>query len=247
MRPKNNLVDAENHLPRVLDAFNKEGDNKNARWKDISDLPDYRRQDPQYHCRELNLGSTDFKKLKNVTEGNKLLAGYAYSSEYFGQGNRPLVKGKHLNNSLLNKDDLETISEDYYQNNKKIELEQGDILLAMDGGTNGFDASYIDSQVTDIAVNQRVSVIRVDESKIPPAYVFFVIISELGQKQLMKSKTQTATVAHLSNSQIEELKIPILDEEKIEEIAINFENYVSSVRETEEVFEDLSETVSPIE
>lgn len=244
---KSNLVDAENHLSDVLDSYNEEGDYKNARWKDVSDLPNHRRLDPQYHCRELNLGSTEFKELKEVIEGDKLLAGYAYSSDYFGQGDRPLVKGRHLNNSLLHKDDLETIPEDYYQENKKIELEEGDILLAMDGGSNGFDASYIDNQVTDIAVNQRISVIRVDESEMPPSYVFFVIISELGQKQLMKSKTQTATVAHLSNSQIEELKIPLLDEDTIQEIANNFENYVSSVRETEEIFEELSETVTPVE
>ena len=81
----------------------------------------------------------------------------------------------------------------YFNECNTISLQEGDILLGMDGKKE-FRASYVDKEIADVAVNQRVAIIRVDRKKISPEYIFLALVSKLGQKQLFAVKTQTATV-----------------------------------------------------
>jgi type I restriction enzyme M protein len=238
---KNKMVDAPDDLPEIKEAYLDGKEIESGRRVDLSEMKKHERLDAQFHCKEIEFNDADeIISLEELLNGD-LGSGYGWSSDNFGEGSKPLVKIRHLNDGLLKKDNLETIPEEVYEEGNTTDLEPGDILLAMDGGDKGFSVSYIDEAMTDIAVNQRVSIIRVDKDKISAAYVFFVLISDVGQEQLTKKRTQTATVAHLSNGQIKEVKIPMLDDEVMEKVDRNFMSYIESVRETQEIFGEMSE------
>ncbi len=230
-----------NEFPEILKAFKEKRTFNSSKWVKLSSVPVFERLDPQYRSRRVSLPNGQFKELKQYLKNGKVMAGYAFQSKYFGKGEQPLTKIAHLNNSLLSKGDLETIPTDYYRTCRTIKLEEDDILLGMDGNKE-FRAAYIDSETTDIAVNQRVAIIRVDKNKISPAYVFFVLISKIGQKQLFSDKTQTATVAHLSSTLIQNIKIPLVDEKVINQVERDFKNFIKSKRDTEHLFAAMSKS-----
>jgi type I restriction enzyme M protein len=236
---RHTIIDDENDLPRLLEAFQGRRVYNSSKWIKLSKLPPYERLDPQYHCKKTSLPSGKFEPLKTFLKDSKIRNGFTFKSEKFGKGEFPLVKIAHLNNSLLLGQDLERIPTEYYRECKTVKLEEGDILLAMDGKKE-FRASYIDSEMVGIAVNQRVAIIRVDQKRVPASYVFFVLTSKMGQKQLLGTKTQTATVAHLSNKLIENVNIPLLDDQTIAGIEKSFQDYVRTMRGTERILSDMS-------
>jgi restriction endonuclease S subunit len=85
-----------------------------------------------------------------------------------------------------------------------------------------------------------VAIIRIDRKKISPEYIFLALTSKLGQKQLFGSKTQTATVAHLSPALIKKILVPKIDDIAQKEIEDNFVKYVETVRKTENTFDEIS-------
>lgn len=227
-----------NDLPELLKAFKTKSNYKASKWLKLSTIPIHSRIDPQFHCNATTIKGGNFQTLKHYLKNGKILNGFPYKSRYFGKGEKPLVKIAHLNNSLLQKDKLEHIPIDYFNTCNVVRLQKGDIFLGMDGKKE-FRASYVDSEVVDVAVNQRIAIIRIDEKKIPSSYVFLMLISKFGQRQLMREKTQTATVAHLSNSLIENVKIPFINSKQIQQADKDFKNYVASTRKTQSMFEKL--------
>jgi len=234
------MIKSENDFPKIKRIYNDGETIKDSIWINLSEIKPFERIDPQFHCAKFTIPN-NYERLKNLLVEKKILTGFAFRSGFFGSGEKPLVKIRHLNNSLLKIDKLERIPTEYYEQCDCVHLKENDILLAMDGKKE-FRAAFIDETTQDIAVNQRIAVLRIDESKISPAYVFFVLISNLGQKQLMKEKTQTATVAHLSKPIIEDVRIPYVDEATVKKIDIDFRNYISSLRKTQEMFSNLSDT-----
>jgi type I restriction enzyme M protein len=239
---RNKIIPDDNDLPELLHAYKNKKNYKESKWIKLSSIPIYERIDSQYHCKQIEFKNAKYAPLKEFLLNNKIFNGFPYQSKYFGKGDFPLVKIRQLNNSLLNINDLGTIPKEYYMTCKNASLKEGDILLAMDGKKE-FRASYIDKELLEVAINQRIAIIRVDSKKISPAYIFFVLISNLGQRQLMKSKTQTATVAHLSNGLIESVKIPIIKKTQINKIDKDFNNYLISFRKTQNVFNSLTNSL----
>ncbi len=239
---RNMIIDTINDLPGILNAYKNKKNHGESKWIYLNKIPKYERIDAQYHCRKKIKKTGKFIELKELIQNKRILNGFPFKSKYFGTGDQPLVKIRQLNNSLLDLDKLEKIPLDYYSKCNTIKLKENDILLGMDGKKE-FRCSYVDKLTKDIAVNQRIAVIRVNEKIISPAYVFMVLRSELGQKQLMGEKTQTATVAHLSNSIIEKVKIPLIDKKIIDKIDKDFKNYVVSIRKTETALNELSEKI----
>ena len=239
---RHEMVEDENDFPKLYAAYTNKENYKGSRWLKLSDIPIYERIDPQFHCSNLGLPDGKFDKLGHLVKDGEILTGFPFKSRYFKKGSYPLVKIAHLNNSILSKSDLETIPKEYYDECDTVKLEEGDILLAMDGKKE-FRASYIDKSMTEVAVNQRIAIIRINRELIPPAYVFFVLISRLGQKQLFGTKTQTATVAHLGPKIIKNIDIPLVDKTAALNVDKDFQSYVKSRRETERVFDELSKNI----
>ena len=69
------------------------------------------------------------------------------------------------------------------------------------------------------------------------------LISKLGQKQLFGTKTQTATVVHLSPLLIKKILIPKIEDSEQNEIKENFIKYVETVRKTEHIFDKISTSI----
>jgi type I restriction-modification system DNA methylase subunit len=232
------MIEADNDLDDLINAFKNNTNYKNSKWVKLSEIPIYERLDPQYYIKQINFSSTNYIPLKELLL-EPIKTGVPYASKYFGKGDIRMVKIKQINNSLLNLNELVRLPREYYDTCNNVSLMEEDILLGMDGKKE-FRASFVDNEVLDIAVNQRIAIIRIDKEKISPAYVFFVLISPIGQKQLMRDKTQTATVAHLSNDIIENIKIPIIDEDMINKIDDDFKEYVKSLRDTQEAFKNIA-------
>jgi|APSaa5957512535_1039671.scaffolds.fasta_scaffold16867_1 type I restriction-modification system DNA methylase subunit len=233
------ILEDDNHLPELFKGFKNKKSTKSSKWISLSTIPTYERLDPQYLNNKMNLDSDKFEELGKYLKDNALLFGFSFKSEYFGKGDKHVIKIAHLNNSLLDKNKFETIPLDYFDKCDAVQLQEGDILLGMDGKKE-FRASYVDKTVTNVTVNQRVAIIRIDDTKISSAYVFLTLVSKIGQMQLFGSKTQTATVAHLSGSIIKKIMIPKIDNKSENEIKKNFDNYVKTVRNTETVFDKIS-------
>jgi len=239
---RNSMIETSNDLDELLDAFKNRKNYKNSRWFNLSDIPIYERLDPSYYLNQIDFSNIEYMLLKDLLISGKIITGFPYESKYFGKGSFPLIKITHINNSLINLDELEVIPKEYYDRCNNVALEEGDIILGMDGKKE-FRASFIDDKMLDVAINQRIAVIRVDKNKIPPAYVFFVLISSIGQKQLITDKTQTATVAHLSNDIIRNIKIPIIEKNIINKIENDFLKYVRSLREAQDAFKTIADGV----
>lgn len=232
------IIEAENDLDDLINAFENKVDHKNSKWVKLSDIPIYERLDPQFYIKQISFTSTNYVPLKDLLL-EPIKNGFPYASSCFGTGDVPMLKIKQINNSLINLNELGRLPREYYDTCNNVSLMEEDILLGMDGKKE-FRASFVDKEVLNIAVNQRIAVIRIDKEKISPAYVFFVLISPIGQKQLMRDKTQTATVAHISNDIIENIKIPIIDMDMIDKIDDDFKDYIKSLRETQDAFKSIT-------
>ena len=168
---RKHIIDDENYLPKLHKAFSNKKTFQSSKWINLSTIPIYERLDSQYLCNKIKFDESKFSELSVFLKDNEILSGFSFQSKYFGKGEKQFVKIAHLNNSLIDKNKLEKIPLSYFNECDTVLLQEGDILLGMDGKKE-FRASYIDKETIDIAVNQRVAIIRLDRKKVSPEYFF---------------------------------------------------------------------------
>lgn len=122
----------------------------------------------------------------------------------------PSIGAEHLNDDGTVKTDIKKfVPEDYFNNLKSGVIKKEDILIVKDGATTG-KVSFINKEfpLNKVAVNEHVFIIRVDQNKAFPKYVFNYLRSVEGQKEIL-SDFRGATVGGISRKIGEVVKIPL--------------------------------------
>ncbi len=127
------------------------------------------------------------------------------------------IGAEHLNDDGTVKTDIKKfVPEDYFNKLKTGIIKKEDILIVKDGATTG-KVSFInkDYPLNKVAVNEHVFIIRIDQNKAFPKYVFNYLRSVEGQKEIL-SDFRGATVGGISRKIGEVVLVPLppLEEQK---------------------------------
>ncbi len=162
-----------------------------------------------------NLSKQRYKKIRDLCT---LRNGFPFESEYFDIGNHPLVKIANITLAEINPKMCFMIPKEYFERTNFKKAKENNILIGMDG-TDEFRGAIITSNLIDVAINQRISILNIKDKIIDPYYLLLVINSKVGQYQLVREKSLASTVGHISNEIIKEVIIPILDDKSISKIS----------------------------
>jgi type I restriction enzyme S subunit len=133
----------------------------------------------------------------------------------------PSIGAEHLNDDGTVKTDIKKfVPEDYFNNLKSGIIKKEDILIVKDGATTG-KVSFInkDYPLNKVAVNEHVFIIRIDQNKAFPKYVFNYLRSVEGQKAIL-SDFRGATVGGISRKIGEVVLVPLPPLEEQKHIAV---------------------------
>lgn len=143
---------------------------------------------------------------------------------YSSQGEIPVIKTGHLTNYEVIKSN-EFVSRNFYDKRKKGRINKGDILLASTGkGSLGKIDLFTDDETS--FADSHLTIIRINPEKYNSQFLVYWLRSLLGVYQIESSYTGSTNQIELSDTDIEEYKVPkiSLNEQSkiIEEISSNY-------------------------
>lgn len=143
------------------------------------------------------------KTVKKLPEGWKevylheicqVLTGFAFDSNLFNneENGKPIIRIRDLQTSQV---------KTYYSGDydEKYLVHKGNFLISMDGEFKIFEWKSADS-----LLNQRVCKLTLDNNKVIPKYIYYIISKKLKE---IEDKTPFVTVKHISNKQILSIRI----------------------------------------
>ncbi|GBO51838.1 type I restriction-modification system, specificity subunit S [Pseudanabaena sp. lw0831] len=136
----------------------------------------------------------------------KLLGGYAFKSSEYQKTGIPIIRISDFQNEkiVLKKAICYNESEEF----ERYELNSGDIIIALTGGTIG-KLAIVQSGLGKLYLNQRVAKFQVlDTSKIANEYVYWVA---RGVQDNVKKLAWGGAQPNVSSKQVEEMNFPIPD------------------------------------
>lgn len=170
-----NALDAGNPIPEALQS-RTELRQKVRNSADFKPLPaDIRALFPA-EIEETELGWVP----KGWTDGNlgdvtKILSGFAFKSEDFGDEGQSVIKIKNITiDKTINIDDTQKISDNIAKDANRFQLFDGDILMAMTGATVGKFGILATKKSEEYYLNQRVAKFETDNK----AYLYCVLNQE---------------------------------------------------------------------
>ncbi len=124
----------------------------------------------------------EVKRLKNIIE--PLQSGGRESESINLDGGVLSIGGEHVGwNGEILLENPRYISREYYLQMNQGKIKENDVLLVKDGATIGKTALIGKSFLEDAAVNEHVFIIRAN-NKNTPKYLYYFIISKIGQEQI---------------------------------------------------------------
>lgn len=148
----------------------------------------------------------------------------------------PSLGGEQLlPNGEINWEKLRFIPEEFFDNMKKGKVKLGDVLMVKDGATTGKVAYVKDLPFEKVAVNEHVFILRsLDRNRLLNKYLFYVLFSEIGQRQI-RDLFHGAAQGGITQSNVKEIFIPLPPLNEQERITL----YLDKIRETIESIKKL--------
>ena len=160
-------------------------------------------------------GFTDDWEQRKFGDDNDLITGYPFESEKFSEDGIKLVRGMNIKRGYL--DFSEEICMKWNSSNglEKYLLEDGDILVQMDGALIGKSYARITENQLPALLVQRVTRARTKSKSASPDFMYQIIQRDF-LRYIELNKTETA-VPHLSLNDIRnfEIRVPNIDEQKV--------------------------------
>ena len=156
----------------------------------------------------INLKLAEHIKAEPLSNHIRIAGGYAFkSSEYKKQG-VPIIRISDFNNEKIVLDDV--IYYDESEALKRYELNEGDIVIALTGGTIA-KLGIVQKGIGKLYLNQRVGKFEVlHPEEFETEYVYWIARSV---QSIIKNLAWGAAIPNVSPKQIEELQFPIPDKE----------------------------------
>lgn len=159
-------------------------------------------------------GFTAAWEQRKFDDDNDLITGYPFESEKFSEDGIKLVRGMNVKRGYL--DFSEEICMKWNSSNglEKYLLEDGDILVQMDGALIGKSYARIAENQLPALLVQRVTRARTKSKSASPDFMYQIIQRDF-LRYIELNKTETA-VPHLSLNDIRnfEIMVPNIDEQK---------------------------------
>ena len=210
-------------IDKILDLLNNCKDEKLVRIVDLNDIikNDYNISVSRYVTHKPIVNLVNPKKIKEVA---KVIAGYQYSSRSLeelshNKGNVSIVKMSNIADGNIAYDELVSanIEDDKI---KKYLLQENDILVSTKGAkTKVALVNNLNNQCIIPQVN--LTIIRCNEKLINPTYLYAFLNSEVGMNILDINK-KGAVIPNLSTHDLENIEIPLVDEDTQEVMANRF-------------------------
>lgn len=160
----------------------------------------------------------------------------------------PSLGGEQLlPNGEINWEKLRYIPEDFFDNvMKKGKVKVKDILVVKDGATTGKTAYVRNLPFRKVAVNEHVFILRpLEGSGLLNEYLFFVLFSEIGQKQI-RDLFHGAAQGGITQQNIQEILIPLPPLEEQKRIVARIEEILSRVEQAKKLREEASREVEAV-
>ena len=174
----------------------------------------------------INLG--DISEVKN---------GYAFKSKNFTNTGIPVIKIKNITPPEISLKDVQYVSKEIYEENKKYEINYNDILISMTGsGINQMSSAvgkvgrvrYKEKSLQ----NQRVGkVVIKDESKYNTDFLYYYLSMNEILEYLVMNSTGSANQANISKKTIENIKVPnvtLSEQKKVVNILSSFDDKIEN-------------------
>ncbi len=119
------------------------------------------------------------------------------------------IGGEHIDESGgLKFESIKYIPEDFFNTLSKGIVQEKDILVVKDGATTGKVAIIKKLPFEKATINEHVFLLRVDEDKILPEFLFYTLWTDFGQKQILNNK-KGAAQGGISRDFVENVYIPV--------------------------------------
>ena len=147
----------------------------------------------------VRLGDTCIIKARIGWQGLK-------KSEYLSSGNYSLVSGTDFDNGFINWDSCSYVTEWRYNQDKNIQLRNGDVLITKDG-TIG-KVAFVQDMPSPTTLNSGVFVIRPKDKTLHPSFLQLIFKSRFFTDFLDKI-TAGSTIVHLYQKDIVDFEFPL--------------------------------------
>lgn len=129
---------------------------------------------------------------------------------YLDNSEISLIRSQNIYNHYFEPNGLAYISEEQAFKLRNVDVQENDILINITGDSVARNM-VVDPKYLPARVNQHVSIIRCDTSKLDPYYLSALLTSEKMQSYLLSIGQTGGTRAALTKKMLEELEIPLFE------------------------------------
>jgi len=156
----------------------------------------------------INLRLAESIKSEPLSNHIKIVGGYAFKSSQYKKQGVPVIRISDFSNEKIVLDDV--VYYDESENLERYELNEGDIVIALTGGTIA-KLGIVQQGIGKLYLNQRVGKFEVlHPEEFENEYVYWIARSV---QSIIKNLAWGAAIPNVSPKQIEELQFPIPDKE----------------------------------
>lgn len=157
----------------------------------------------------------------------------------------PLIRSQNIYNNYFQYSGIVFIEESVANKMKNVELQEDDVLINITGDSVA-RCTIVPKDMVGARINQHVSIIRTDKSKLEPYFLKYYLVSDNIQRVLLSMAKEGATRAALTKKMIEniQIKIPDIDtQRKISAISNSFTNKIELNNEMNKTLEEMAQAI----
>ena len=157
------------------------------------------------------------------------------------EGTIPSIGGEHIDRSgnVIWNDNLKFIPEDFYDGLTQGKVGLNDVLIVKDGATTGKVALVNKLPYPKVAVNEHVFIIRSKSSKLLNEFLFYVMFSSIGQRQIKLNFH--GMIGGIKRGELKSFKIPLPPLPEQKSIAFVLSTIQTAKEKTEQVIKATKE------
>lgn len=169
---------------------------------------------------------------------------YPKRGELLTNGHLPFLNTKNIKNNKFEFTDTLFVTKEKFDSIKKGKLKENDIVMTTRGSVGNI-ALFKNLQFKSAIINAQMLIFRADEKKVSSQYLYYLLISDLLQKQFITFSSGSAQpqlpISHLKSIN---LIIPSIQEQKaIAKILSNFDLKIELNNQINKTLEKIGQTI----